>query len=274
VKWAGGKGQILGELLKRVPDTYGTYYEPFVGGGALYFALSPARAVLNDKNPHLMNAYSVIRDDVESLIRKLAEHEAAYRQTVPQSAYYYRVRSLKPWSLPPVERASWLIFLNRTCYNGLWRVNSEGVFNVPFGRYKNPRILDEANLREISALLQSVTLRCVDFEEVLEGAQAGDFVYLDPPYDPVSDTSRFTNYVDEGFGPKDQERLAGVFEALSRRGVLAMLSNSDTPLIRRLYARYEPEVVCAKRPINCRGDRRGVINELVIRNYRGGAIGR
>lgn len=268
VKWAGGKGQIVNELLKRAPAQYGTYYEPFAGGGAFFFALSPSRAVLNDKNEELINAYCVIRDDVDRLVAVLAHHAAEHARSLPSSDYYYRVRSVDPSTLDPTERAARFIFLNKTCYNGLWRVNSDGQFNVPFGRHKNPRILDEPNLRAISSLLRDVTLTCLDFEESVAAAGPGDFVYFDPPYDPISDTACFTRYVDQGFGTADQERLARVFESLSERGVRAMLSNSDTPFIRSLYPGRPLDVVLAKRPINCRAERRGVVNELIIRNYR------
>ncbi|MGE5485827.1 MAG: DNA adenine methylase [Ignavibacteriales bacterium] len=267
VKWAGGKGQILGELLARVPERYGGYYEPFVGGGALFFALNPERAVLNDRNEELINAYSVIRSKVSDLAGALAAHASQHR--LHGRDYYYRVRDLNPDTLSDVERASRFIYLNKTCYNGLWRVNNEGRFNVPFGRHKNPRILDEENLRAVSDSLRHVTLLCTDFESSLGAAQPGDFVYFDPPYHPLSETSYFTKYVDNGFGPEDQIRLAAVFRSLAGRGVNVMLSNSDTKFVQNLYPRdeFEVEIIQAKRPISCRAEGRGVVNELVIRNY-------
>lgn len=260
VKWAGGKGQILDELLARVPAQYNTYFEPFLGGGALFFSLLPRKAVLNDKNEELMNGYMVIQSQVEALIQSIKGH-------VNSKKHYYKVREVDPVSLNPVERAARFIYLNKTCYNGLWRVNKEGKFNVPFGRYKNPLICDEENLRLVAAALKDVTLLCQDFECALESARAGDFVYFDPPYYPLSDTACFTMYVEAGFGPSEQERLARVFERLSRMGVFVMLSNSDTEYIRDLYRGFRIEVVQAPRAINCRKDRRGPVSELIIRNY-------
>lgn len=182
VKWAGGKGQLLDELLKRAPTTFGRYYEPFVGGGALFFALQPKRAVLADKNQELANAYLVVRDNVEELVISLRQHRN-------HRDYYYRLRSLNPLELTSLERASRFIYLNKTCYNGLWRVNRRGHFNVPFGRYKDPKICDADNLRAVSAALQGVEIRCSDFEEALQTATGGDLVYLDPPYHPLSSTA-------------------------------------------------------------------------------------
>jgi DNA adenine methylase len=260
VKWAGGKGQVLGELKARVPSRYGRYYEPFVGGGALFFATSPTEATLSDKNPFLINAYAVVRGNPGELIVSLRNHRA-------DRAYYYSMRDLDPAALSDVERASWFIYLNRTCYNGLWRVNSKGRFNVPFGRYANPRILDEDNLRKVSEALRRATILCADFTSALGGAKRGDFVYLDPPYHPLGGTSDFTGYVEGGFGPSDQDRLSKVFRDLTGAGVLVMLSNSDTELVRRLYSGFRVETIRAKRPINCRSDRRGAVSEVIVRNY-------
>ncbi len=265
VKWAGGKGQIIGELLARAPEKYNRYFEPFVGAGALFFALNPGRAVLNDKNEELMNAYSVVRTNVSDLAASLATHASLHGRHGRD--HYYRVRGIDPHTLSSVERASRFIYLNRTCYNGLWRVNSSGRFNVPLGRYKNPKILDEENLRAVSDRLQNTTILCVDFEAAVAEAAPGDFVYFDPPYHPLSETSRFTGYVDEGFGPESQVRLAGVFGTLADRGASVMLSNSDTAFVRGLYDGFRIDVVQAKRPINCRADGRGVVNELIVRNY-------
>lgn len=260
VKWAGGKSQVLPELLSRTPRHYERYFEPFLGGGALFFASSPAEAHLSDANPLLVNAYAVVRDHVEELARSLAGH-------LPTREYYYSMREADPSGLSDVERASWFIYLNKTCYNGLWRVNSKGRFNVPFGRYKNPRVLDEDNLRRVSRALRNAELTCADFEEALAGAGKGDFVYFDPPYHPVSRTSSFTGYLTGGFDLLQQERLAGIFAKLSDAGATAMLSNSDTTEIRRLYSGYRIEAVQAKRAINSRPDLRGAVSELVIRNY-------
>lgn len=260
MKWAGGKGQTLPELLSRMPSQFGRYFEPFLGGGALFFASSPGEAFLSDRNPLLINAYAVVRDHVGELVQSLSRHS-------PDKEHYYVMRRADPGSLSGVERASWFIYLNRTCYNGLWRVNSRGRFNVPFGRYKSPRIVDEENLIRGSRALRATTIAYADFEEALERAEEGDFVYLDPPYHPVSETAGFTTYVEGGFDLSEQARLAGVFRKLSDAGVLAMLSNSDTEEVRRLYSGFRIETVQAKRPINCRGDRRGAISELIVRNY-------
>ncbi|NPV71028.1 MAG: DNA adenine methylase [Firmicutes bacterium] len=262
---------MLAHLLERVPREFDTYFEPFVGGGALFFALSPGKASLNDRNEELMNAYSVVQSGVDGLIESLRRHEAEFFD--PErggSTYYYRVRAVDPATLSPVERASRFIFLNKTCYNGLWRENAAGQFNVPFGRYKNPRIADADNLRKVSAALRGVTFTCKDFEEAVEGAGRGSFVYFDPPYHPLSETASFTKYVDSGFGPDDQKRLARVIADAGARGAYVMLSNSATSFIKELYAHYPGfgvEIIQAKRPINCRADGRGFIDEFIIRNY-------
>ncbi len=262
VKWAGGKRQIVSHLISRIPKEFGTYYEPFLGGGALLFEILPERAVVGDVNEELINAYLVIRDRVEELISDLKKHRN-------ERDYYYRIRSLDPKSLDPVRRASRFIYLNKTCYNGLWRVNSRGMFNVPFGRYKNPKICDEENLRAVSEYLRSSDVRIVlgDYRETLKTAGEGDFVYLDPPYAPVSETSRFTEYVSGGFSEEDQIKLAEVFRDLDRRGCYVMLSNSDTPLVKELYRDYLIEVVEANRFINRVANRRRGYRELIIRNY-------
>lgn len=260
IKWAGGKKQILPHLLARAPRTFGTYFEPFLGGGALFFSLSPGKAVLSDLNPYLVNAYSIVRDRVDELAESLQAHRA-------DKEYYYMMRDLSPEAMSQVERASWFIYLNKTCYNGLWRVNKSGRFNVPFGRYKKPKILDRENLHAASRALQGARVMCSDFEEAVQGALPGDFVYFDPPYSPLGGTARFTSYTGEGFGEEEQERLAGVFRRLSRRGVLVMLSNSDVPLVRRLYRGFRIDTVQASRAINCRGDRRGPVDEVVVTGY-------
>ncbi|MGI6667298.1 MAG: DNA adenine methylase [Bacillota bacterium] len=260
IKWAGGKKQILRELLARAPQTFGTYFEPFLGGGAVFFSLSPSKAVLSDLNPHLMNAYLVVRDRVDELAESLEVHRA-------DRDYYYMMRDLSPETMSDVERASWFIYLNKTCYNGLWRVNKSGRFNVPFGRYKNPRILDRSNLHAASRALRAADLRCSDFEDAVQDALPGDFVYFDPPYLPLGGTAVFTSYTGEGFDVSEQERLAEVFRRLSRKGVFVMLSNSDVPLVRRLYRGFRIDTIQAARAISCRGDRRGLVGEVIITGY-------
>jgi DNA adenine methylase len=262
LKWAGGKRQLLSQLLELMPANYEGYAEPFVGGGALFFALEPENAVLIDKNEELINFYMVLRDDVDALIEDLKKHKNT-------KEYYYMVRSLDPNQLSKVERASRFLFLIKTGYNGLWRVNSKGQHNVPYGKYRNVNIVDEPTLRRASQLLSTATILHGDFELIRDYAKPGMFIYFDPPYHPVSETANFTKYTADDFTEKDQIRLAQLFKDLDSMGCLLMLSNSDTPFIRELYKDYNITVVKARRAINCRADRRGPITELVIRNYEG-----
>lgn len=262
VKWAGGKTQLIPQFEPLFPrEEYSLYIEPFVGGGAVFFHLLPPRAILIDNNEELINFYRVVRDHLEELLEDLKKHK-----NTPE--YYYLIRDLEPGHLSLVERASRFLYLNKTGYNGLWRVNRRGKHNVPFGKYKNPKIVDEDNLRLVSKVLQGAKLICDDFKLVLEVARRDAFIYLDPPYHPLSSTANFTSYTPSAFGPEEQQRLAGVFRELDKRGCLLMLSNSDTPFIRQLYAGYDIQTVYARRAINCRPERRGPITELVIRNYR------
>jgi DNA adenine methylase len=280
IKWAGGKGQLLPELSQRLPHRFRRYHEPFVGGGALFFHLyNTGRlrhgAVLSDYNRELILCYQVVRDDVEALIEALREH-ARHRL---DGEYFLQVRS---WDRQPdfeqrspVERAARTIFLNRTCYNGLYRLNNKGQFNAPFGYYKNPLICDADNMRAVSAALQNVELRAEDFGAVADRAEPGDLVYFDPPYVPVSATASFTHYTGQAFGPEDQRRLARLFDTLMERGVYVMLSNSHTPLTRELYAAHavSTSVVLASRKINCDGRKRGNVEELIVCSYRPGSNG-
>ena len=264
VKWAGGKRQLLDVLMKNLPPKFNTYVEPFVGGGALLFELIPKRAIISDTNYELINAYRVIRDNVEELIDSLKNH-------VNDEGYYYRVRALNPSTLTPVERASRFIYLNKTCYNGLYRENSRGEFNVPFGKYKNPKICDEENLRVVSEFLRSADVQILyqDYKETCKLAREGDFVYLDPPYHPISKTSSFTKYTREDFTQEDQIELAQVFKDLDRKGCYVMLSNSNTEFIRDLYRDFEIIELSANRSINCRAEGRGKEKvEILVKNYR------
>jgi DNA adenine methylase len=266
VKWAGGKGQLLSQLEAFFPSpgSYRRYFEPFLGGGAVFFHLQPRQAILSDLNEELINAYEVIRDQLEPLLASLRKHER-HEDT---AEYYYRVRAYRPEQLDPVRRASRFIFLNKRCYNGLYRVNSKGLFNVPRGRYKSPpRIFDEQNLRGVSLLLRRATLRVASYELVLELAGKGDFVYLDPPYQPLSSTAYFTQYTRGSFDEADQVRLANVLRRLDRRGALFLLNNHDTPLQRRLYGDFVIAEAQASRMINSRADKRGGVTELIITNY-------
>ena len=266
VKWVGGKRQLLDAIQKHVPKKYNTYYEPFLGGGAVLFALQPGKAVVNDINGELINLYRVIKDDVDALIADLQKHKN-------EADYYYKIREYdrdkqKYASLTPVEKASRLIFLNKTCYNGLFRVNRAGEFNTPFGKYKNPNIVNAAALKAISAFFKQtdITFCNIDFEAAVQSATQGDFVYLDPPYDPVSDTASFTGYNKGGFNRQEQIRLKRLCDDLHRRKVKFLLSNSATSFIKDLYREYHIEIIQAKRAINSDPDKRGEIDEVLVRN--------
>lgn len=264
LKWAGGKARLLPELVARLPGprqwTTGRYFEPFVGGAAVFLHLRPRAAVLSDVNPELVHLYTIVRDRVDELIEDLGRHTY-------ERQYYYGVRALDPASLPPIERASRMIFLNRTCFNGLYRVNRRGEFNVPFGRYTNPTLCPADRLRAASRALAGTELRHTDFEGAVAGARRGDFVYFDPPYVPLTRTASFTSYAAQDFGLADQERLATLFTDLGNRGVRCMLSNSDTPIVRDLYAGHRIDQIMAPRAISRDPENRRPVGELVIRNY-------
>ena len=265
LKWVGGKTQLLEQLLGRIPDNIGTYYEPFIGGGALFFALKPERALLGDFNAELIGTYRAVRDELPMLIKALEGHYY-------EKNYFYDVRALKPETLSSTEAAARTIFLNRAGFNGLYRVNSKGEFNVPFGRYTNPLICDHENLEACSSLLQGAELQQGSFETVLEQTKDGDFTYLDPPYVPLSKTSNFTGYVANGFGPDHQKRLADLLVQLHRKGVRFMLSNAGCEDSRKLY-RDLPipglriETVQARRSVNSRSSARGKVDEILVLNY-------
>jgi DNA adenine methylase len=274
VKWAGGKSRLLGDLLAHVPTDIGTYAEPFAGGAALFFALASERsrglrkfkrAVLADRNEELVALYTAIRDDVSAVIDALG----AFHH---DRDLFYAVRAQETHGMSDVERAARFMFLNRTCFNGLWRVNSGGRFNVPFGKYKNPRILDEDGLRAASRALAGVEIVSRDFGDVTRRLGKRDFVYLDPPYVPVSRTASFTAYAKDGFTPQDQERLATELHALKRRGAKAMLSNADTRTTRDLYDGLALHVVRAPRSISCDGANRGDAGELVVTTWESPGI--
>lgn len=241
------------------------YFEPFMGGGAMFFATRPQVAVLADVNDELVDCYTAVRDQLADVIEELKRHHY-------EKDYYYEVRRWDRLSLSLVERAARTIFLNKTGFNGLYRVNSKGLFNVPFGRYSNPKICDEANLPACSKALQGTEIRQVDFAELLERPERGDFVYLDPPYIPLNATANFTAYTAGGFGPDDQRRLASSLLGAHRRGARFLLSNADTPVTRELYAELldEPgvdlDIVRARRSVNSKAARRGPVNEVVIFN--------
>jgi DNA adenine methylase len=263
LKWAGGKTQLQAAILERLPAQIDHYFEPFVGGGAIFFALAVEgrfrRAVLADRNPVLIEVYEAVQKDVDAVVEKLRAHRY-------EKDYFYAVRAQDPAELSVAERAARTIFLNRACFNGLYRVNSSGQFNVPFGRYSNPLLCDEEGLRLASDALRDVQLVCGDFEAVVAGARAGDAVYFDPPYYPLSKTSSFTAYDAFPFGEEEHRRLARVHRALGGRGVAALLSNSDCPFTREIFAGLPIDTAQATRAINSVGERRGKISELLVRS--------
>jgi len=270
VKWAGGKRQLIDELTVRCPVKFSVYREPFLGGGALFFHLARTRkrfrAVLSDANEELICAYQEVRDHVDDVLSLLRQHELRYREKPRE--YYYEIRGFSRFS-SAAERAARLIFLNKTCYNGLYRVNHAGQFNVPFGRYSNPQICDEANLRAVSEALRltDAELFVADFECAVKTADKGDFVYFDPPYQPVSKTANFTGYTVSCFHGNEQRRLASLFRFLDSRGCRLLLSNSDHPTVIELYQGYRIERVYTVRAINCKSAKRAGHSELIISNY-------
>ena len=264
VKWVGGKRQLMFELLKNMPEDYNRYFEPFIGGGALFFELQPDNAYISDMNEELINLYQVVRDNAYELIADLQKHDIS-------KDYFMEIRNIdrtdeyENWS--DVKKASRFIYLNRTCFNGMYRVNSKGEFNVPFGHYKNPRIVDENNLLNCSNLLQRTEIKHADFSEILKKIKKGDFVYFDPPYVPLSETSSFTSYTKDGFDIDMQFKLRDVCDELDSMGVKFLLSNSDTKLVNELYENYNIKKVFAYRQINANADGRGKITEVLVRNY-------
>lgn len=268
LKWVGGKRQLLSEINKYIPKEIDTYFEPFLGGGAVFFDLEPDKAEINDYNSELINVYKTIKDDVEKLIEYLRVHEENNSKE-----YYYTVRA---WDREEgysersnVEKASRIIFMNKTGFNGMYRVNSKNQYNVPYGKYKNPAIVNEDVLRSVSAFLNDidVTILNGDFVEAVSNAKAGDFVYLDPPYVPLNETSAFTSYTNNGFNKEDQIRLRELCDDLDSRGVKFLLSNSNVPFIQEQYENYTIEIVGATRAINSKASGRGKVEEVLIRNY-------
>jgi DNA adenine methylase len=274
VKWAGGKTQLLQQLYESAPAQFDRYFEPFLGGGALFFYLISVRsekfiAYLSDINSELINSYNVVKNNAGELIDLLKKHETEYQKS--PSEYYYQLRDFhRPKN--DIEKAARFIALNRTCYNGLYRVNSKGLFNVPWGKYKDPVICNSKNLRNVSFALQrsNAIIQVNDYKEILlKNVKEGDFIYLDPPYRPSSSTAYFTRYTDTGFTDKDQRDIANIFEELTKRKCKVMLSNSNTPLIKELYSKLAKDIreVNAIRAINCKGSGRIGHTELIIRNY-------
>ncbi|KHO61022.1 modification methylase [Thermoanaerobacter sp. YS13] len=296
LKWAGGKTQLLDELYKRLPSSLiqsgeiERYVEPFVGGGAFFFFLKRnfkiKESFLIDINKELIIGYKVIQNNVNELIHELSSMEEKYLKLSEEQRkdFYYNIRDeynrqkdnfdYVNYNLDWVKRAAYLIFLNKTCFNGLYRLNKKGEFNVPFGKYKNPTICDADNLIEVSKALENTEIICADFEESKKYIHKNTLVYLDPPYRPLNNTSNFTSYNEDGFDDDDQRRLAQFFKEMDKRGAYLILSNSDPKnedvddnFFDELYAGFIIERVKAKRYINSNGDKRGDINELIIRNY-------
>lgn len=274
VKWAGGKTQLLHQLNALAPREFDRYFEPFLGGGAFFFYLLSKRnnrviSYLSDINSELINSYEMVKNNTERLIALLRKHELGYLES--PSEYYYYLRDIrKPRS--NIEKAARFIALNRTCYNGLYRVNNKGSFNVPWGKYRDPVICDSKNLRNLSFVLQQtdVFIQAGDYKDILlKKTREGDFIYLDPPYRPTSYTAYFTGYTTTGFTDKDQIDLADIFEELSERKCMVMLSNSNTHVIKKMYTKLAKDIkkVDTIRSINCMGAGRAGHNELIIRNY-------
>lgn len=268
LKWVGGKRQLMPSIVELMPKNIKelNYIEPFIGGGAVLFHLQPKNAIINDFNKELINVYNVIKNNLNELIVDLKKHDN-------NADYFYQIRSLDRTEefkkLTPVQRASRVIFLNKTCFNGLYRVNNAGEFNAPFGRYKNPNIVNEPTLKAVNKYLNSnnIILRSGDYADVLADVNENSFVYLDPPYHPISESSNFTGYVQGGWDMFDQIRLRETCDQLNARGVKFLLSNSSAPLIKDQYENYNTTIVKANRAINSNGADRGEVDEFLIRNY-------
>jgi DNA adenine methylase len=266
LKWVGGKRQIIPTIAEHLPKTIKVYIEPFIGGGALLFHLQPKKAIINDFNSELVNVYSVIKTDLESLILDLKKHKN-------ESDYFYEIRGIDRTGeiekLTNAERASRIIYLNKTCFNGLYRVNSSGEFNSPFGKYKNPNIINEPTLRAVNHYLNTNDIQIIngDYLEILQKADKNSFVYLDPPYHPVSESSNFTGYVQGGWDESDQIRLREACDDLTKRGIKFLQSNSSADFIKQQYTNYSVNTIKANRAINSNGEKRGEIEEVLIKNY-------
>jgi DNA adenine methylase len=267
LKWVGGKGKLrhaLGALMPKGVELM-RHVEPFVGGGALFFARGPERALLADINLDLIRAYEAVRDEPAAVLNHLTRLARGHDQ---ESYYGVRERFNARKQKTQAERAAHFIYLNKTCFNGLYRVNRQGQFNVPMGRYAKPNIADTDTIFAASAALQRADIRHMPFEALLSEARPGDFIYFDPPYEPVSRTANFTAYAQDGFAQADQQRLRDVFRALDKRGAKLMLSNSDVPFIRDLYRGFQIDEVLAPRAVSCDAKGRKEAREVVVRNYR------
>lgn len=268
LKWVGGKRQLLDVILPLIPNDINRYVEPFLGGGAVFFSLQSEKALINDYNKELINVYNIVKKDLNLLISKLEEYQ---EKNCKES--FYQIRELDRKEnykyLSNIDKAARTMYLNKTCYNGLYRVNKKGQFNTPFGSHKNVNIVNEDLIRKMSAFLNANDIQIFneDYKKILSEVKKGDFVYLDPPYVPLSISSNFTSYTENGFGLKEQEELKLECDKLNKKGVKFLLSNSDSPLIRELYADYDIIIVKANRFINSKSNKRGKINEVLVKNY-------
>ena len=272
MKWVGGKRELLPELRKNIPSSFdketNTYYEPFIGGGALLFDILPHHGVINDSNEELINLYKVVKNDVDSLIREISSYPY-------DKDFYYSIRELDrregfPDFLSDIKRAARTLYLNKTCFNGLYRVNKKGQFNTPFGKYSNPTICKEHDLKDVSSYFNDndISIMSGDFAQCVKDAQEGDFVYLDPPYVPLSKTSSFTSYTKEGFEDCDQKRIKSIIDDLSNNGVYVLMSNSSSSDVFDLYSSdYNIETVKVARKVNSKAHKRNKIDEFLIKNY-------
>lgn len=268
LKWVGGKRQLMPSIAEHLPKNIKDYkyIEPFIGGGAVLFSLQPKNAIINDFNKELMNVYEVIKNNIDELVADLKKHKN-------EADYFYEIRGLDRTErfkdMTPVQRASRIIFLNKTCYNGLYRVNNAGEFNSPFGRYKNPNIVNEPTLKAVNKYMNAnnIVVKCGDYNETLQLADPKCFVYLDPPYFPISENSNFTGYIQGGWNRNDQIELKNACDELNKKKVKFLLSNSSAAFIKDLYKDYKTTIVKANRTINSNGMERGEIDEVLIKNY-------
>lgn len=267
LKWVGGKRQLIDEIMPRIPS-HTKYVEPFVGGAAILFELQPHKAIINDSNAELINVYNMIKEKPDELIKKLMIHESNNSED-----YYYSIRELdrdKTYNnLSALDKAARIIYLNKTCYNGLFRVNSAGEFNTPYGKYKNPNIVNSTTIKEVSLYLNEneITILNLDFKEAIKNLRKDCFVYFDPPYVPISSSSSFTGYTEGGFSLKNQKELKIICDGFTKRGIKFMQSNSDSPFVRELYRNYTIVSVKARRSINSDAGKRGGVGEVLIMNY-------
>ena len=274
VKWVGGKGKLIPDLENFFPKKFNNYFEPFVGGGALFFYLTQSRSIpsasINDINPKLIITYNEIKNNPKKLILLLKKIELKYKKLSQekQKIFFYEMREkYNKNNLDKLNTTAYLIFLNKTCFNGMYRENSKGEYNIPFGDQKNPTICDEENILAVSKCLKNTEITNLSFEKAVNKCKKGDFVYFDPPYYPINTTSNFTGYSKSTFGQKQQEKLAGVFKKLAKRGCFVMLSNSNTTFIKDLYKNFHINYLDAARSINSKGSKRGKIKEIVVTNY-------